>query len=338
MHIVLDAMGSDDHPLPEIHAAYQASEELGIKISLVGQEEKLEPLMVEKGPTKRVKLVHAPEVLEMTDKPARNARRKSDNSMAVGLDMVKSGEAQAFVTAGNTGGAMVNALFRLGRIQGVKRPALTTLLPTKNGHTVLADIGANADCKPLFLLQFGIMGSLYAEQILGFDQPRVGLLSNGEEEGKGNQLIKDTFPLFKDSELNFIGNVEPKELYGGEVEVVVTDGFSGNILIKTSEAVAELLLDILKEELRGSLRTKLGAALAMPAFHQVKALMDPRQIGAAPLLGVNGLVFVAHGRSDDVALVNAIKRAHQSADSDLLTTMKSAIQAQLNTKVVETSK
>lgn len=329
MHIVLDAMGSDHHPHPEVSAAYQASKTLGITISLVGQREKLTPLMEERGSHPDVHLVHAPEVLEMTDKPARNARRKSDNSMAVGLDMVKSGEAQAFVTAGNTGGAMVNALFRLGRISGVKRPALTTMIPTKTGHTVTVDIGANADCKPLYLLQFGIMGSLYAQHILEVETPRVGLLSNGEEEGKGNQLVKDTFPIFKKSSLNFIGNVEPKELFGGEAHVVVTDGFTGNVLIKTSEAVSKLLLDILKSELTSSLRTKLGAGLAMPAFQNVRDLLDPRQIGAAPLLGVNGLVFVGHGRSDDLALVSAIKLAKQSVEADLLANLQDAIQEQL---------
>jgi glycerol-3-phosphate acyltransferase PlsX len=255
--------------------------------------------------------------------------------MAVGLDLVKSGKAQAFVTAGNTGGAMVNALFRLGRIKGVKRPALTTVLPTRQGQTVMADIGANADCKPLFLIQFGIMGSLYAEKVLGVASPKVGLLSNGEEEGKGNQLVKETFPLFKDSDLNFYGNVEPKELFGGEVDVAITDGFSGNVLIKTSEAVSKLLLDILKEELTSSLRTKVGAGLAMPAFNNVKELLDPRKIGAAPLLGINGLVFVAHGRSDDVALLSALKLAKQSVKSDLLTDLKTAIQEQFTAQAAK---
>lgn len=330
MHIVLDAMGSDTYPDPEVQAAYQAVHQLDVDITLVGQEEKIIPLMDQKGSHPRLHFVHAPEILEMTDKPARNARRKSDNSMAVGLDLVKSGEAEAFVTAGNTGGAMVNALFRLGRIKGVKRPALTTMVPTKTGHTITVDIGANADCKPPYLVQFAIMGSLYAEQVMGTESPRVGILSNGEEEGKGNQLVKDTFPLLKGSNLNFIGNVEPKELFGGNADVVVTDGFTGNVLIKTSEAVSKLLLDILKTELTGSLRTKIGAGLAMPAFQRVRELLDPRQIGAAPLLGVDGLVFVAHGRSDDVALVNALELAVQSAQADLLSNLKSAIQDQLN--------
>ena len=329
MPIVLDAMGSDNFPNPEVKAAYQAAALLDTKILLVGQEERLQPLMAEHSPDSRVELIHAPEILEMGDKPARNARRKADNSMAVGMDLVKEGKAEAFVTAGNTGGAMANGLFRLGRIPGVKRPALTTVLPTGKGYAIAVDIGANADCKPHFLLQFGIMGSIYAEKVLGIENPRVGLLSNGEEEGKGNSLVKETFPLFKESSLNFVGNTEPKELFGGEVDVVVHDGFTGNILIKASEAVSRLLLDVMKEELTSSLRTKIGAGLAMPAFKNIRNLMDPRQIGAAPLLGIDGLVFVGHGRSDALALVNSIKKAQQAVDASLLTSLKEAIQAEL---------
>ncbi len=329
MPIVLDAMGSDNYPAPEVEAAFQAADLLDTKILLVGQEERLIPLMAEHKPDPRVVLIHAPEILEMGDKPARNARQKADNSMAVGMDLIKEGTADAFVTAGNTGGAMANGLFRLGRIPGVKRPALTTVLPTRQGFSITVDIGANADCKPLFLLQFGIMGSIYAEKVLGIKNPRVGLLSNGEEEGKGNNLVKETFPLFKESRLNFIGNVEPKELFGGEVDVVVQDGFTGNVLIKTTEAVSKLLLDVMKEELMGSLRTKMGAGLAMPAFKNLRKLMDPRQIGAAPLLGIDGLVFVGHGRSDALALVNSIKRAKQAVDAGLLASLKEAIQSEL---------
>lgn len=336
MHIVVDAMGSDNHPAPEVEAALQVVEQENLEVTLVGQEEKVKPLLDARGGHSRVKFLHAPEVLEMTDKPARNARRKADNSMAIGMDLIKTGQADAFVTAGNTGGAMANGLFRLGRIQGVKRPALTTVMPTKTGQAVAVDIGANADCKPLFLLQFGMMGAIYARNLLGIDNPRVGLLSNGEEAGKGNQLVKDTFPLFEDSELNFIGNVEPKELFNGGVDVVVHDGFTGNVLIKTSEAVSGLLLEILKDELTSSLRTKIGAALAMPAFQNVKALLDPRQIGAAPLLGINGLVFVAHGRSDALALTNSIIRASQAVTTDVLTNIKGAIQEGMSAPVQET--
>lgn len=331
MTIVLDAMGSDNFPEPEVKAAYLAANELQEKIILVGQEEKLKPLMELQPASSLVQLVHAPEVLKMTDKPARNARQKAENSMAVGMELVKAGQADAFVTAGNTGGAMANGLFRLGRIRGVKRPALTTILPTRTGSVIAVDIGANADCKALYLLQFGIMGSIYAEKVLGISNPLVGLLSNGEEEGKGNSLVKESFPLFQESNLNFAGNVEPKEVFGGDVDVVVFDGFTGNILIKTSEAVSKFLLDILKNELRSSLRTKIGAGLAMPAFSEVKTKMDPRRIGAAPLLGINGLVFVGHGRSDATALVNALKLAHQAVQANLLPSLKEAIQTQLKT-------
>ena len=330
MPIVLDAMGSDNYPVPEVEAAFQAATTLDTKILLVGQEERLQPLMAAHPQDPRVELIHAPEVLEMGDKPARNARRKADNSMAVGMDLVKEGVAEAFVTAGNTGGAMANGLFRLGRIPGVKRPALTTVLPTRQGYAIAVDIGANADCKPQFLLQFGIMGSIYAEKVLSIKNPRVALLSNGEEEGKGNTLVKETFPIFKESNLNFVGNAEPKELFGGEVDVVVHDGFTGNILIKSSEAVSKLLLEIMKDELTSSLRTKIGAGLAMPAFKNLRKMLDPRQIGAAPLLGINGLVFVGHGRSDALALVNSIKRARQAVDAGLLASLKEAIQSELS--------
>lgn len=329
MPIVLDAMGSDNFPLPEVEGAFQAAELLDTKILLVGQEERIRPLLENQPRDPRVELIHAPEILKMGDKLARNARRKSDNSMAIGMDLVKEGRAEAFVTAGNTGGAMANALFRLGRIPGVKRPALTTVMPTRKGFAIALDIGANADCKPLYLLQFGIMGSIYAEKLLGIKNPRVALLSNGEEEGKGNQLVKEAFPLFKESSLNFIGNAEPKELFGGDADVVVSDGFTGNVLIKTSEAVSRLLLDVMKEELTASLRTKIGAGLAMPAFKNLRKLLDPRQIGAAPLLGIDGLVFVGHGRSDAFAIVNSLKAAKRAIDAQLLPSLKEAIQNQL---------
>jgi len=330
MRIVLDAMGSDNHPDPEIQAAVEAAKLLSAEIILVGQEDRLRPrLAALGGDHPLVRLVHAPEVVEMSDKPAANARRKSQNSMAIGMDLLKAGEAEAFVTAGNTGGAMANALFRLGRLRGVKRPALTALFPVRTGRCVVLDIGANADCKPEYLLQFAQMGAVYAEKVLGVTNPRVALLSNGEEAGKGNELVKNTYPLLVESGLNFMGNVEGKELFGGEADVVVTDGFTGNIMLKSSEAVAQLLLDLLRAELMGSFRTKMGALLAKPAFGSVKKLLDPGEYGAAPLLGVNGLVFVGHGRSDAHALVNALRVAHQAVEANLLTALGGAIQARL---------
>jgi phosphate acyltransferase len=330
MRIVLDAMGSDTHPEPEIKAAVEASQRFGEEMILVGPMDLLEPRLKSIGGAQaKVRLVHAPEVLEMTDKPAENARRKADNSMAVAMDLIKSGQADAFVTAGNTGGAMATALFRLGRIRGIKRPALTALFPVRTGYCVVLDIGANTDIKPEYLLQFAVMGSVYAEVAQGIRSPRVGLLSNGEEQSKGNELVKAAYPLLRDSGLNFIGNVEGKELFGGQVDVVVTDGFTGNVLLKSSEAVAKMITDILRQELTSSTRTKLGALLARPAFGKIKRMMDPGEIGALPLLGIDGLVFVGHGRSDERALVNAIGGARKAVEGDLLGALRTAIQQRL---------
>jgi glycerol-3-phosphate acyltransferase PlsX len=224
---------------------------------------------------------------------------------------------------------MFNALRTLGRIKGVQRPGLTTLFPTKKGFCVVLDIGANADCRPNFLLQFAQMGSLYAQTVLKIQNPKVGLVSNGEEAGKGNQLIKDTYPLLENSGLNFYGNVEGKELFGGEVDVAVTDGFTGNILLKSSEAVAKLLVDTLRKELTSSLLTKIGAGLAMPAFRKLKKMMDPEEVGAAILLGIDGLVFVGHGRSNASAIVSAIGGARKVVQSNLLEEIRQNIQESL---------
>jgi glycerol-3-phosphate acyltransferase PlsX len=342
MKIVLDGMGSDQYPGPEVTAAVQAALEFGDEIILTGKEDLLAAALestrprIPNGKQAKVRIVHAPEILEMTDKPAENARRKAQNSMAVGMELIRAGEADAFITAGNTGGAMVNGLFRLGRIRGVKRPGLTALFPVKGGkHTVVLDIGANAECKPEYLFQFAVLGSVYAQKVLGIPNPRVGLLSNGEEAGKGNQLIKDTYPLLESSGLNFIGNVEGKELFSAQADVVVTDGFTGNILLKSSEAVAKLITDVLKQELMANTRTKLGALLAKPAFLAIKKMLDPGETGAAPLLGINGLVFVGHGRSDAYALYNAIRVARQAVQAHLLEAMRDTLQEKLSNIKIE---
>ncbi len=330
MRIIVDAMGSDRHPGPEIQAAVEAVRLFGDEIILVGKEDVLRPRLEALGPdAAKVQVVHAPEVLAMTDKPATSARRKAQNSMAVGMTLLKEGRGEAFVTAGNTGGAMANALFRLGRLRGVKRPALATRFPTRKGFCVVLDIGANAECKPEYLLQFAVMGSIYAAHVLGVQNPRVGLLSNGEEAGKGNDLVKATYPLLEKSGLNFIGNVEGKELFNGDADVVVTDGFTGNVLLKGSEAVTTLIIDTLKEHLMASPRTKLGALLAKPAFAALKGMLDPSETGAAPLMGVNGLVFIGHGRSDARAMLSAIRAARQAVDHDLLEKLAAGIEARL---------
>jgi glycerol-3-phosphate acyltransferase PlsX len=253
-------------------------------------------------------------------------KKTARNSMAIGLDLVKSGEAQAFVTAGNTGAAAATAYFRLGMLPGVERPALAPVFPTRTGTCVVLDIGANPDCKPENLLQFGIMGSLYAERVRHVVRPRVGLLSNGEEAGKGNQLVRDTYPLLQASGLNFIGNVEGKELIGGEADVVVTDGFTGNILLKSSEAVASLIIDTIREKIKtASPLVKLGGALVRPALQSLRRLLDPSQEGAAPLLGIDGLVFIGHGRSDAIAIKNAVRLARNAVDAGVLASIRDDI-------------
>lgn len=330
MKIVLDAMGSDKYPNPELEGAIMAARNFGIQVILTGDQAMLEPRLRELNKENLpITIEHAPDMVEMVDHAVESARQKPNNSMAVGLELVKQGKADAFVTAGNTGAAMFNALRKLGRIKGVQRPGLGGTIPTKTGHAILIDLGANVDCRPEYLLQFAIMGSIYAQKMLKVDKPRVGLVSNGEEPGKGNQLVKDTYTLLENSHLNFIGNVEGKEIFGGHTDVAVTDGFIGNVLLKSSEAVAKLFTEMLKEELTASLRTKIGAALAMPAFKKLRKMLDPSETGAAPLLGINGLVFVGHGRSDAKAMMNALKVAKQAVEIDLMSALCDAIQQQL---------
>jgi glycerol-3-phosphate acyltransferase PlsX len=334
MRIVLDAMGSDTCPGPEVQASIQAARQFGDEIILVGPADRLKPMLSQAGgDSVPIRLVDAPDIITMEDKGLKLAlkakRRGSKTSMAVGMDLILNGEADAFVTAGNTGGALATAYYRLGTLQGVERPALTGLFPVKNGFCVVLDIGANPECKPYHLLQFAVMGAVYAQRVRGVPNPRVGLLSNGEEAGKGNELVKGVYPLLASSGLNFIGNVEGKELFGGGADVVVTDGFTGNILLKSSEAVAKLIVDVLRQELMASTRTKLGALLAKPAFGKIRRMLDPGEVGAAPLLGVNGLVFIGHGRSDAHALVSAIRTARQAVEADLMGALHGAIQEQL---------
>ncbi|MBX3049398.1 MAG: phosphate acyltransferase PlsX [Anaerolineales bacterium] len=328
MRIVLDAMGSDNHPAPEVEAAVELAPSMGADLILVGDAPRLKEMLGSRAAG--IEVVNAPEVFEMSDHIGPGALRRSQNSMGVALDLVKSGEAAAFVTAGNTGGALAIALARLGRLQGVLRPALTVMYPVKGGRCVALDIGANAECKPEYLQQFALMGAVYAEEILGISSPRIGLISNGEEEGKGNDLIKATFPLIAASGLNFVGNMESKELFGGQADVAVTDGFTGNVLMKTAEAVAKLITERLREELMASPLTKIGGLLSRPAFRRLRKDLDPGEIGAATLLGVNGLVFIGHGRSDGRAIVSAVKLAQRSAQVGLLDSLRMRIEQGLS--------
>jgi len=330
MTIILDAMGSDRYPDPEIEGALTAAELFNEKIVLVGQRElveaKLKAANIHNLP---VTFVEAPEILEMGDKAVASAKAKPHNSMAVGMELVKSGAGQAFVTAGNTGAALFVSAITLRRMPGVQRPVLTAIFPTRTGRCVVCDIGANADCRPEFFPEFGIMGSIYAEKVLGIKNPRVGLLANGEEKGKGNVLVKSAYPLMEASGLNFIGNIEPKELFGGEADVVLCDGFTGNIMLKSSEAVASLMKDKISEGIKSSFISSLGGLLVKSALKKVLKMIDPTEVGAAPLLGVNGLVFVGHGRSNAHAIVSAISVAHQAVEADLLGHISKAIQEKI---------
>lgn len=333
--IVVDAMGSDDFPSPDIIGAVAAAREYGVEIILVGDEKLIKPILdLQKPGNLPIQIVHAPEMLTMQDKGMSlvlKARRpNSKNSMAVGIDLVKSGDAQAFVTAGNTGAASVTSYFRLGTIPGIDRPALAPIFPTAKGSCIVLDVGANPDVKPENLVQFAIMGKVYAERVRGISNPKIGLVSNGEEAGKGNQLVKEAFPLLKTAKINFAGNVEGKEILGGEVDVVVTDGFTGNVMLKVSEAVAKLLVDKIKESIKsGNLMTKIGGLLIKPSMGKIKKLMDPSEEGAAPLLGVNGLVFIGHGRSDAYAIKNAIRVAKQAIESDVLNSIRTEIEGSI---------
>lgn len=333
--IVVDAMGSDDFPVPDIVGAVMAAREYGVEIILVGDETKIKPLLATQNlGGLPIRVVQASGMLTMEDKGMAlvlKARRpNSNNSMAVGIDLVKNGQADAFVTAGNTGAASVTAYFRLGTIPGVDRPGLSPVFPTATGSCLVVDVGANPDCKPENLLQFAIMGSIYANKVRGVKNPKVGLLSNGEEAGKGNDLVKHTYPLLINSGLNFYGNIEGKELIGGKVDVAVTDGFTGNILLKSSEAVAKLLMDKIKEAIQsGGLRAKLGGLMVKPALSGIEKLMDPSEEGAAPLLGVNGLVFIGHGRSNAIAIKNAVRVANNAVTANVLESIHAAIEQSL---------
>jgi glycerol-3-phosphate acyltransferase PlsX len=328
MRIAVDAMGSDDNPGPDVAGSVLAAQEWGDTILLVGDRAKVEAELGKHDTTGlNLEVVPASQAITMTDKPGDIVKGKPDSSMHVGMNLVKEGQADAFVSAGNTGGLLAIAMLGpLGRIRGIKRAALTAIYPLPSGLTVSADIGANADCKPENLVEFAQMSSLYAELALGVKEPRVALLSNGEEEGKGNQLVKETIPLMHEqSTLNYIGNLEPKEILSGGTDVIIHDGFAGNVLLKTLEATAKMVKDVLAEEIKAGLITSLGGALAYPAFKRVGALLDPGRVGGVPLLGIDGLVISAHGRSDEIAIKNAIRQARQAIRGDVVENIRARL-------------
>ena len=328
MRIVVDAMGGDRAPQVVVDGAVQAARDLGLEVVLVGQQEAVGAALGNHDTAGlALSVQHASQVIEMHEHPAAAVKSKKDSSMIVGMELVKRREADAFYTAGNSGGALASALFRLGRIRGIKRPALSTVFPSKTpqGFCFLLDIGANAECKPEFLVQFALMGSVYSERVMGVQNPRVAIVSNGEEEGKGNQLVQATVPLLKESGLNFVGNAEGKDIPWGTADVVVTDGFTGNIILKLAEGISKFLLDVLKEEITSRNVSKVGALLAKPAFDEVRKRLDYREYGGAPLLGVDGIVIVGHGRSDALAIRNGIRMAAQTVENGVLDAIKQGL-------------
>jgi len=330
--IVLDAMGSDKAPEPEIRGAILACRHLDVRVHLVGPEELLRPrvregLRLHSGGKKLpIFIVPASEWITMDDKAAQAVRSKRDSTMRVGLKMVREGRASGFVTAGNTGAAMATAKMVLGSLAGVDRPALATVLPTTTGNPcVLLDVGANVDCDPENLVQFAVMGHMYAKNVLRVPNPRVGLLSIGEEDSKGNALTRETLALLRALPIHFLGNVEGRDLYNGLADVIVCDGFVGNVAIKTSEGLAKLVRVTLRESLKSTVTSQVGALLSQKAFAAFKKRLDYSEYGGAPLLGVRGVCIVGHGSSNERAVMNGIRVAAEFAAAEVNSGIEAAL-------------
>jgi len=324
MPIAVDAMGGDHAPQSAVEGAVRAAEEDGASILLVGDKIRIERELTRLGHSSghrpgqgRIEVVHAEEVVGMDEPAISPIRKKRRSSIRICAELVKEGRAQALVTAGNTGAAMISAKMVIGTVAGVDRPALAAVLPSMKGRTVLLDVGANVDTKPIHLREFAVMGHSYAQEVIGTPSPRIGLMSIGEEEGKGNDVTREVFKVLKNTGLNFIGNVEGRDVFNGEVDVIVCDGFVGNVVLKSAEALAELFGRMLREELTRTARTRAGYALCKPAFASFRARTDYTEYGAAPLLGVNGGCFIGHGRSNARAIQSAIRRAVEFTSAQL---------------------
>ncbi|MCK9494231.1 MAG: phosphate acyltransferase PlsX [Dehalococcoidia bacterium] len=326
--IVLDAMGGDDAPAAPLDGAIIAAAE-GIPVILVGDSEVLGRELNNRGGAPHgLRIVHAPDIVGMGDKAAREVRRQRETSLYVGTELVRDGEAAALVTMGNTGAAMATALVVLGRLKGVERPALGAVIPSVLDRPfMLLDVGANADARASHLLQFAHMGSAYMRSVHHVESPRVALLSIGEESSKGSTLVTETHSLLERTEgLRFIGNIESRELLSGNADVIVTDGFTGNICIKLAEGLVEVLFAQMRTAARSSLRSKVGGALLLPSLRGVRDRLDYRAFGAVPLLGVQGGVFIGHGRSDGAAVATALRNAYQAAHGGMLGALEGALQ------------
>jgi glycerol-3-phosphate acyltransferase PlsX len=316
--VALDAMGGDFAPAATVAGALAAARR-GIEVVLVGDEGTLRERLAAVGDAPaRPRIQHAGDVIEMGEHAALEARHRRDSSIYVGLDLVRRGEADAFVSAGNTGAVVATALVTLGRLRGVERPALGAVLPLPAGPALLLDAGANAECRPSHLVQFAHLGSAYMHAVMGVARPRVGLLNIGEEQSKGTPVLIETHAALTASELRFVGNVEGRHVFAGDVDVIVTDGFTGNIMLKLSEGLIDMLFGEMRRVASQSLRARAGGMLLRPALRKMAAELDYRKYGAAPLLGVEGMVFVAHGRSDTETIANALGTAAAAARNGMM--------------------
>ena len=320
MAIAVDAMGGDSPLTVQIEAALQAISELGTDVVLVGAEDQIKEVLKQHSfDQNKIRIVNSTETVEMNDSPATALRQKKNSSIKVAVDLLATGEADAVVSAGNTGAAMATAKFVLKSVEGIERPAIATLMPSihRNHPFVLLDIGANTDCKPLYLFQFALMGDAYARTLLHLDNPRVALLNNGEEEGKGYLQLKETYDLLKQSTLNFTGNIEGKSMFKDIVDVVVCDGFIGNIALKVAEGTFDFVRSVLREEVDNTLLAKIGYQAMRGPFRALRQRADYSEVGGAPLLGVNGIVIICHGSSRVHTIRNAIKHAQECAEQKL---------------------
>ena len=315
MRIAVDAMGGDNAPGQILDGAAQAAEEYGIDVSVVGLPGAVQPLL-ERYP--KLTMVPCTQVIGMDEHPAQAVRSKPDSSMNVCARMCREGRADGWISAGNSGAIMATALFVQGRIRGVERPALGSVIPTRDGFSYFLDVGANVDSKPEYLVQFAAMGAVYAREMMGRATPSVGLLSNGEEEGKGDELVREAARRLKGTLPGFVGNVEPKDVYAAKADVVVADGFVGNVAIKMAEATAEFLFRNLRDEIPKTTTGKVGGLLIRGQVRKLRDRIDWREFGGAPLLGIDGIAVIAHGRSDARAIKNAIRVTREAVDAQLV--------------------
>lgn len=324
--VALDAMGGDYAPTEIVCGAYNALTDAMVGIVLVGIEDQIRQEMQKytHWPQDRIKVVHAPEVVGMSESPSSSFRKKKQSSIRVGLDLVKAGDAQAFVSAGNTGAVMAASLLIFGKNDLIERPAIATVFPSEHGPAVVLDMGSNVDCKPEYLVQFAIMGSCFAQSVLHIQNPRVGLLNIGEEEEKGNAATLEAYQRLKQGSLNFVGNVEGRDILAGSADVVVCDGFVGNAILKFGEGVVKVFFNFFKREAKTSLISLLGLLLLKPALKRLQKQYDYEEYGGAPLLGVNGVSIVAHGNSKAQAIKNAVRTAIQSVEGGVVEKIRGA--------------